>query len=208
MDTTLVIIVIIVVVLVAAAAAVVGYGRRRTAHLQERFGPEYERTLKESGGQHAAERDLRDREARRDELEIVPLSGEAAARYRQEWAGIQQLFVDQPAEAVHQADGLVVRMMRDSGYPVDHFDDFDRRADDISVDHPEVAQHYRAAHAVAVAQLNGGVDTEQQRQAVTSYRELVDALVRDSGSSDGTPSWESTASPTSARTQDSSATWE
>lgn len=190
MDTTLIIIiVIVVVVLAAAAAAVVGSRRRRTAHLQERFGPEYDRTLEDSDGQRAAEKDLRDREARRDQFEIVPLSSDAAARYRQEWAGIQQLFVDQPAEAVHQADGLVVRMMSDSGYPVD---DFDRRADDISVDHPEVAQHYRAAHAVAVAQLNGRADTEELRQAVTSYRELVDALVRDSGSSSGRHSWEST----------------
>jgi hypothetical protein len=76
-------------------------------------------------------------------------------------------------------------MMRESGYPVD---DFDRRVDDISVDHPDVAQYYREAHAVAVSQLTGTAGTEQLRQAVTSYRELVEALLRDSGSRDATQS--------------------
>ena len=66
--------------------------------------------------------------------------------------------------------------MRESGYPVD---EFDRRAEDISVDHPEVAQYYREAHQVAVAQTKGETDTEQLRQAVTAYRRLVDVLLVD-----------------------------
>ena len=93
--------------------------------------------------------------------------------------GIQKGFIDQPGDAVQRSDALVVRMMRDSGCPVD---DFDHRVDDISVDHPDVVQHYRDAHAVAVAQLNGDADTEQLRRAVTSYRELVDALLSEGGS--------------------------
>jgi hypothetical protein len=177
---TVVIIVIVVVVLVVAAAVVV-YQQRRSARLQQRFGDEYERTVRSTDGRRAAEKELRDREKRRAGLEVTPLAGADAARYREEWAGIQQRFVDEPAEAVEQADRLVVRMMRDSGYPVD---DFDQRVDDISVDHPEVAQHYRDAHGVAAAQARGDVDTEQLRQAVTSYRQLVDALLRDSRSRD------------------------
>jgi hypothetical protein len=100
----------------------------------------------------------------------------SAARYRDEWASVQRQFVDQPAEAVEQADRLVVQMMRECGYPVD---DFDQRADDISVDHPEVAQNYREAHGVAVAQSRGTADTEELRQAVTSYRRLVDVLLQE-----------------------------
>ncbi len=192
MNTTLLIIVIIAAVLVVlAAVAAVGYRRKRTTHLKEQFGPEYEHTVRESDGQRAAERDLLDREKRRAQFEVTPLTGAEADRYREEWATIQQHFVDEPVESVQAADRLVVRMMRESGYPVD---DFDRRVDDISVDHPEVAQHYRSAHEVAVAQLNGGVDTEQLRQAVTSYRELVDALVSDDGSHMATETWSSAAS--------------
>jgi len=175
---TIIIVIVVVLVVLAAATALVAYQRRRSARLQHKFGDEYERTVQETDDRRAAEKDLREREKRRSHLEVTPLAGADAARYQEEWAGIQQRFVDQPAEAVEQADRIVVRMMRDSGYPVD---DFDQRADDISVDHPDVAQHYREAHAVAAAQARGDVDTEQLRQAVTSYRQLVDALLRNNG---------------------------
>ena len=167
-------IVIVVIIVVAVAASIVAR-RRRSAHLRERFGPEYRHTVERARGRRAAEKDLREREKRRASYQIRPLGDGAAAQYREEWTGIQQRFVDQPAEAVQQADLLVARMMRESGYPMD---DFEHRAGDISVDHPEVAQHYREAHAVAVAQLDGTADTEQMRQAVTRYRELVDVLLR------------------------------
>lgn len=38
------------------------------------------------------------------------------------------------------ADVLVVEVMRVRGYPVE---DFDRRTEDISVDHPDVVRHWR-----------------------------------------------------------------
>lgn len=178
---TVVLIVIVVALVVAAAVAFVVYQRRRSEQLQQRFGNEYERTVREADDRRAAEKDLRQREKRRSQFEVTPLAGADAARYREEWAAIQGRFVDEPAEAVEQADRVVVQMMRECGYPVD---DFDQRADDISVDHPDVAQHYREAHAVAVAQARGDADTEQLRQAVTSYRQLVDALLRHSRSHD------------------------
>ena len=176
MDIVLTII-IIVVVLLAAAALVFVYQRRRSDQLQERFGPEYEHTLEESGDRRSAERELRGRERRVSKLAIVPLSRQSAELYREEWAGIQRSFVDRPAEAVADADQLVLRMMRETGYPVD---EFDQRVNDISVDHPQVATHYRDAHRVAVAQAAGETDTEELRQAVTSYRALVEALLDDS----------------------------
>lgn len=173
MGTVITVIVIVAVVLVAAAALYT-YQRRRTEQLQQRFGPEYERTLEESGDRKEALRDLRGREQRRAKLDVHPLSAESAEQYRAEWSGLQQGFVDAPGDAVTQADRLVLRMMREAGYPVD---DFDQRAADISVDHPEVAHNYREAHCVAVAQTQGMVDTEDLRQAVTAYRRLVDALL-------------------------------
>jgi hypothetical protein len=110
------------------------------------------------------------------DLDIRPLTGEAAARYRAEWHSLQSGFVDEPEQTVQEADRLVTRMMRDCGYPVD---EFDQRADDISVDHPEVAQHYRSAHEIASAHTQGTADTEQLRKAVTSYRRLVVVLLDD-----------------------------
>ena len=177
MDTVLTVVIIAVVVL-AAAALLFMYQRRRSGELQQRFGPEYDHTIEASGDRRSAERELRERERRVSKLDITPLSRASAVQYRAEWARVQQSFVDQPAAAVADADQLVLRMMREAGYPVD---EFEQRVNDISVDHPEVAAHYRDAHRVAVAQARGETDTEELRQAVTAYRYLVDALLADSG---------------------------
>jgi len=179
MDTVVVVVIVIVVVVAVVGVVALFSRRRRSDQLRQRFGPEYERTVEESDGRRAPERELRERERRRSEFEVAPVPEQDADRYREEWADIQHRFVDQPAEAVERADQLVVQIMRDSGYPVD---DFEHRVDDVSVDHPEVAQHYREAHSVAVAQAAGSADTERLRQAVTSYRQLVDALLHKSGS--------------------------
>src|SRR3977135_2734292 len=128
MDTVIIIIVVVVAVAVGAAAFV--SQRRRSDQLQQRFGPEYQRTIEESGDQRAAERELLAREQRRSELDVRPLADESAGRYRDEGNTLQQGFVDEPGNAVAQADRLVLRMMRESGYPVD---EFDQRAADISV---------------------------------------------------------------------------
>ena len=178
---TIIIIVIVVLVLAGAAAAAVYQRQKRSTALKEKFGPEYNRTVEEHEDRRRAEKELQEREKRRAGLEIRPLSASSAAGYRAEWDDVQRRFVDDPADAVERSDRLVVRMMRERGYPVD---DFDQRAADISVDHPDVAQHYREAHSVAVAQSRGTVDTEELRQAVTSYRQLVEALLRDSASDD------------------------
>jgi len=171
---TVITIIIIVAVVIVAAAAFYAYQRRRSDQLQQRFGPEYERTLEQSGDRRAAERDLRGREHRRSRLQLRPLTAESTAQYRAEWDNLQGGFVDAPGDAVAQADRLVLRMMRESGYPVD---EFEQRADDISVDHPEVAENYRQAHRVAIAQTRGEADTEELRQAVTAYRRLVVVLL-------------------------------
>ena len=45
--------------------------------------------------------------------------------------------------------------------------------------HPEVTQRYREARGIAQANKDGNADTEDLRQAVTSYRSLVVALLAD-----------------------------
>ena len=68
------------------------------------------------------------------------------------------------------------------GYPVE---DFEQRADDLSVRHAEVTQRYREARRIAEANEAGRVDTEELRQAVTSYRALVQALLAGDGDATG-----------------------
>lgn len=161
---------VVVAVVVLVAALTMGR-RRRRGRLKERFGPEYERTVATAGTTGAAEKELAERERRHDELDITPLTDTALQGYANRWRTVQTAFIDDPASAVGQADSLVNEVMRERGYPVD---DFDRRAADISVDHPTVVENYRGAHAI---HQRGDVGTEEQRQAFVHYRALFEKLL-------------------------------
>jgi hypothetical protein len=150
--------------------------QRRTAQLREGFGPEYDRVLQERGDQRAAESELRERRDRRRQYDIRPLGESARERYAERWEDTQRRFVDQPASAVAEADGLIGVVMRDRGYPVE---DFDQQAADLSVDHPEVVEHYRSAHAVSVASGDQNASTEDLRAAMVHYRALFSDLLND-----------------------------
>jgi hypothetical protein len=168
------IVAIVVIALLAFVIARWAINRNRTKRLKERFGPEYERTLDETGKQREAENVLAAREQRRDELDIVALSPQAREQYAARWRAIQVAFIDSPSRAVLDADRLVIEVMRERGYPID---DFDQRAADISVDHPSVVENYRAAHHISQAQQQGNVDTEAERQAFVHYRALFEKLL-------------------------------
>jgi hypothetical protein len=94
--------------------------------------------------------------------------------YRFRWQDVQAKFVDDPDGAVQDADDLIQDVMRRRGYPVD---DFDTRASDLSVDHPDVVENYRAGHGIAVARERGKAGTDELRRAIQHYRALFDALV-------------------------------
>jgi hypothetical protein len=168
---------IVVVVVVLAVVGLVMTARQRRHSLQERFGAEYDRSVESAGGRRQAERELRDKVTRRDQLDIRPLTAESRERYADEWASVQEGFVDAPGDAVDQADALVVQVMMERGYPVE---DFETRSDMASVDHPGVVDHYRAAHQIRSANRTGEADTEQLRVAVVHYRWLFDALLGES----------------------------
>jgi hypothetical protein len=171
-------------ILVAVAAAVVIFAvaiviankttRRKTERLKQRFGPEYERTVIAADDEKAAEKELTERERKREKLDIRPLTPAALDGYVNRWRVVQTAFVDHPSSAVGEADLLVTEVMRERGYPVD---DFDRQAADISVDHPTVVENYRAAHDINLSQQRGEVGTEQQRQAFVHYRALFAKLL-------------------------------
>jgi hypothetical protein len=168
--------VLIIVLLIALAAAGVAIARRRRSQqLREGFGPEYDRTLADRGDRREAEDELRERRERHDQLEIRELEPETRERYSERWRGAQRDFVDQPAAAVGEADALVIEVMRERGYPVE--DEFDRRAADISVEHPVVVENYRSAHEISGRAVHNEASTEDLRQAMIHFRALFVELV-------------------------------
>ena len=168
--------IILIAVVIVATIAVGWYAvqRRRSESLRAQFGPEYERTVEHASDRARAEADLQERRERVDAFEIRPLGTAVHHRFSEEWASVQAMFVDDPAGAVEQADGLIGDVMRARGYPVG---DFEQRAADVSVDHPTVVEHYREAHAIAQASRDGNGDTEALRQAFVHYRALFADLL-------------------------------
>jgi hypothetical protein len=176
--TTVIVIIIAVIVILAIGAAIYRLTqKRRTDRLHERFGPEYDRAVERADDRRGAESELIEREKRHKEFELRTLDAGQQRQFEQRWSDVQRDFVDGPAQAVRHADRLVVDVMSARGYPVD---DFDQRADDLSVRYPKVTQHYREARRIAGANERGEAGTEELRTAVTSYRSLVDALLHDS----------------------------
>jgi hypothetical protein len=174
MDNPLVI--VLVIALVAAIGAAIWFymRNRRSAALQDRFGPEYDRALAEHRDQRQAERELEERAERVERLQIRPLARDERDRFAERWQSVQAQFVDDPTGATGEADQLVGEVMATRGYAVG---DFEQRAADVSVNHPRVVEHYRAAHIIALRNARGDADTEQLRQALVHFRALFEDLL-------------------------------
>jgi hypothetical protein len=168
----------VAVVVVFAVAVWQWTVRRRTEHLRGQFGPEYDRAVESADSRREAEAELAAREERHERFELRPLSASARDRYVESWRGVQAQFVDDPRTAVASADRMIQAVMHDRGYPVE---DFDQRASDLSVDHPDVVEHYREGQRLAKQSARGDDSTEDLRRAMQHYRALFEELVDSSG---------------------------
>jgi hypothetical protein len=171
-DAQAILVAIILVVLIVVAIVVVAARHRRSQLLRERFGPEYDRTVRASGDRRSAEHELSARERRREGLDIRPLTDTQRDRYVRDWKATQAKFVDDPRSALAQADALLREVMEARGYPTG---DFQQQAADLSVDYAEVVNDYRRAHAIVAN--SSRASTEDMRSAMVLYRSLFDRLV-------------------------------
>jgi hypothetical protein len=182
MDTTTWVVVIVLVALVLLGAAVwLAMMRRRSEHLQEVYGPEYDRTVEEREDRKAAESELLERQRRVEGFDIRPLDPAERTRFAGRWSAVQSRFVDDPKAALGEADELVTEVMSERGYPMN---DFDQRAADVSVDHPRVVEDYRAAHGISERVRSNDATTEDMRQALVHYRALFSELLEEADTSD------------------------
>ncbi|MFF5290969.1 hypothetical protein [Paractinoplanes globisporus] len=167
-------IVLIIVVLVIIAAIVYGVQAGRRRKLQSTFGPEYDRVVADAGNRTEAEKELREREKRHADLELIELTPESQQRYRTAWEEVQIQFVDDPSAAVGTADDLVTRLITERGYPTAEYDE---RLADLSVEHANTLQHYREAHEISERNAAGSASTEDLRLALVHYRVLFGDLL-------------------------------
>jgi hypothetical protein len=167
---------IVAIVIVVALFVGTGIRRHRTEQLRKTFGPEYNRTVVRAGDELSAESELRERQQLREELDVHPLQPGARASFVAEWDATQAEFADDPAAAIHDADRLLQRVLRDRGYPVDDVDD---PAAIVSVDHPVIVERYRRAQAITLASSAEEPDLEALQVAMQDYHAVFDELVED-----------------------------
>jgi len=173
-NITTIVLAVIVALIIGALLGMALSRQRRTKRLQEKFGPEYERTLNELGDKRQAEHELEVRLDHVKTLDIRPLSEDETQRYTEEWRVTQAEFVDEPLTALQKADQIIREVMKAKGYPVQ---DFEQRVADISVDYPELVTDYRGLHLIAVKEDDEEVSTEEMRQAMVHGRTLFENLV-------------------------------
>lgn len=173
-----ILIVVVVLVLVIVGVLVLGpvLGRRkRSDRLQEHFGTEYEHTVQQAlGDEKKAQIELEERQKHVETLDIHPLSATHHEQYLAEWVAVQSKFVDEPGQAIVDADRLIMEVMMMRGYPID---DFDQRAADLSVNYPALVTNYRAARLIALKNEQHQADTEELRQAMIYYHSLFEELL-------------------------------
>jgi len=174
MDNPLVLILGVALLAAIGVAVWLYVQKRRTEQLREQFGSEYDRTVQTHEDRRSAEKALEERRDRVERLNIRPLSATERTGFAERWQSAQAQFVDDPNGAIKEADRLVGEVMQTRGYPVG---DFEQRAADVSVDHPDVVENYRAAHALALRNERDEADTEMLRTAMVHYRALFEDLL-------------------------------
>ena len=175
MDTTYIIItVVVVLVIIGVILGPIFARRRRSERLQDHFGPEYDHTVQTMGDEKKAQTELDERQKHVEAFDIRPLSVSERERYLADWAAVQSKFVDEPGQAIVDADHLIIEVMQVRAYPVS---DFEQRAADISVSYPALVSNYRAARQIAIKNEQHQADTEELRQAMIYYRSLFEELL-------------------------------
>jgi hypothetical protein len=174
MTTTVWIVIAIAVLIAIGLVTYLAVGRGRTQRLRSRFGPEYDRTVEATGDQRGAERELNARQERRRTFDIRELEPAVQSRYAEQWRAVQARFVDEPARALRDADGMVTEIMGKRGYPMENFE---QMAADVSVDHAREVEDYRAAHAISEASTRDEASTEDMRLGIQHYRSLFESLL-------------------------------
>ena len=175
MNTTYIIVaVVLVLVIVGLILGPVFARRKRSERFQDELGAEYDRTVQALGNEKDAQTELDERRKHVESLNIRPLSLKERERYLADWTAVQSKFVDEPGQAVGDADRLIMEVMHLRAYPVS---DFEQRAADISVNYPDLVSNYRAARDIALKNEQEQADTEELRQAMIHYRSLFQELL-------------------------------
>jgi hypothetical protein len=167
--------VVLVLLVLGSLLGAMAARRNRSERFHNQFGPEYDHMVQVMGSEKKAQQELNNRRKHVAALDIRPLTAGERERYLAEWLVVQAKFVDQPGQAVDEADRLIMEVMQVRAYPLS---DFEQRAADLSIQYPELVSNYRAAREIANKYKNNLAGTEALRRAVIYYRSLFNELLK------------------------------
>ena len=194
MNTTLLVTVIVVVVVVILLLAIFFAVRRSRARRQEQqrersreeFGPEYERTARETGSEEEADKELRRRRGS-VERRVEPLSDERWEHFEGQWGEVERVFVDNPERSIEMADRTISDILSERRFVSDASQSDEETEKSLAAMHPDVADDYREARRIradVVARSGGSSEggseeqsTEDLRQAIGKYRAVYGRLL-------------------------------
>jgi hypothetical protein len=194
MNTTLLVTVIVVVVVVILLLAIFFAVRRSRARRQEQqrersreeFGPEYERTARETGSEEEADKELRRRRGS-VERRVEPLSDERREHFEGQWGEVERVFVDNPERSIEMADRTISDILSERRFVSDASQSDEETEKSLAAMHPDVADDYREARRIradVVARSGGSSEggseeqsTEDLRQAIGKYRAVYGRLL-------------------------------
>jgi hypothetical protein len=165
---------IIVAIVVAAIVAWYAWARSRSSHLRERYGPEYNWAIEETGNRRRAESELAKRESKARQIREHRLSPSDREKFLAQWKLCQAQFVDDPAGAVSRADQLLAEIMRTRGYATDNVHE---RMMDIAAAYPHHSAQYREAGRILELHDRSEASTDELRTAFLHYRTIFDDLL-------------------------------
>lgn len=148
--------------------------RRRRSHLQQRFGPEYQRVVTDKG-LAGGESHLDEIESEHEKLELRDLPPATRDRYLEEWRQAETRFVSDPRDAARAAERIVARALGERGYPDE--DDGQHLVSLVSVDHPDIADRYRHGQAL-IDSVDGAEGTENLRKAMLDFRAVLEDVLQ------------------------------
>jgi hypothetical protein len=90
------------------------------------------------------------------------------------WRSTSSRFVDDPSQAISEADRLLADIMEARGFPVL---DFDAAAVELGADHPDLFQHYRPARRIARQNDAGTAGTDALHKGMTHFKAILDELL-------------------------------
>ena len=165
---------IIAAVVVAALVAWYAWDRSRRTRLKERFGPEYNWAITETGNRRRAESQLAQREIKAKRIREGRLSPSDREKYLAQWKLCQAQFVDDPPGAVSRADQLLAEIMHTRGYSTDNVHE---RMLDIAAAYPHHSAQYRDAGRILELHSRNQASTDELRNAFLHYRTIFDDLL-------------------------------